>query len=42
MAEWNVPGFTKLWMLGSGNFGEVVLARHPPSSPPPSSPPPGR
>ncbi len=28
MAEWNVPGFTKLWMLGSGNFGEVVLARH--------------
>ena len=28
MAEWNVPGFTELWMLGSGNFGEVVLARH--------------
>ncbi len=28
MAEWNVPGFTELRMLGSGNFGEVVLARH--------------
>ena len=28
MAKWNVPGFTELWMLGSGNFGEVVLARH--------------
>jgi eukaryotic-like serine/threonine-protein kinase len=28
MAEWNVPGFTELWMLGSGNFGQVVLARH--------------
>jgi serine/threonine-protein kinase len=28
MAEWNVPGFTELRALGSGNFGEVVLARH--------------
>jgi eukaryotic-like serine/threonine-protein kinase len=28
MAEWNVPGFTGLRALGSGAFGEVVLARH--------------
>jgi serine/threonine protein kinase len=28
MAEWNVPGFTELRALGSGAFGEVVLARH--------------
>jgi eukaryotic-like serine/threonine-protein kinase len=28
MADWNVPGFTELRMLGSGAFGEVVLARH--------------
>src|ERR1700728_107102 len=28
MAEWNVPGFTELRMLGSGAFGDVVLARH--------------
>src|ERR1700733_3526420 len=28
MAEWNVPGFTELRTLGSGSFGEVVLARH--------------
>src|SRR5580700_6971308 len=28
MAEWNVPGFTRLRALGSGAFGEVVLARH--------------
>jgi eukaryotic-like serine/threonine-protein kinase len=28
MAEWNVPGFTELRTLGSGTFGEVVLARH--------------
>ena len=28
MAEWNVPGFTELKTLGSGGFGEVVLARH--------------
>ena len=28
MAEWNVPGFTELRTLGSGSFGEVMLARH--------------
>jgi eukaryotic-like serine/threonine-protein kinase len=28
MAEWKVPGYTELKMLGSGGFGEVVLARH--------------
>src|SRR6202161_3051849 len=28
MAEWNVPGFTELRTLGSGAFGEVMLARH--------------
>src|SRR6202011_2936515 len=28
MAEWNVPGFTELRTLGSGGFGEVMLARH--------------
>jgi len=28
MAEWKVPGFTQLKVLGSGGFGEVVLARH--------------
>jgi serine/threonine protein kinase len=28
MAEWSVPGFTGVRMLGSGGFGEVVLARH--------------
>jgi eukaryotic-like serine/threonine-protein kinase len=28
MAGWKVPGFTELRALGSGNFGEVVLARH--------------
>jgi serine/threonine protein kinase len=28
MAEWNVPGFTELKTLGSGGFGDVVLARH--------------
>ena len=27
MAEWKVPGFTELKVLGSGGFGEVVLAR---------------
>ncbi len=26
--EWAVPGFTELKVLGSGGFGEVVLARH--------------
>ena len=28
MAEWNVPGYTELKALGSGGFGDVVLARH--------------
>ena len=28
MPEWTVPGFTRLRELGSGGFGEVVLARH--------------
>src|SRR5579862_894995 len=28
MAEWKVPGFTELKVLGSGGFGEVMLARH--------------
>ena len=28
MAEWEVPGYTKLKALGSGGFGDVVLARH--------------
>jgi serine/threonine protein kinase len=28
VAAWQVPGFTKLKTLGSGGFGEVVLARH--------------
>jgi len=28
MAEWKVQGFTELRTLGSGAFGEVVLARH--------------
>ena len=28
MAGWTVPGFTGLRTLGSGGFGEVVLARH--------------
>ena len=28
MPEWAVPGFTRLRALGSGGFGEVVLARH--------------
>ncbi|MGH3257316.1 MAG: serine/threonine-protein kinase [Streptosporangiaceae bacterium] len=27
MADWKVPGFTELKVLGSGGFGEVVLAR---------------
>jgi serine/threonine-protein kinase len=28
MPEWNVPGYTEMHRLGSGGFGEVVLARH--------------
>ncbi|HTX26183.1 MAG TPA: IPT/TIG domain-containing protein [Streptosporangiaceae bacterium] len=28
MADWTVPGYTALKVLGSGGFGEVVLARH--------------
>jgi serine/threonine-protein kinase len=28
MPEWNVPGYTELRALGSGGFGDVVLARH--------------
>ena len=27
MAEWDVPGYTELRPLGSGGFGDVVLAR---------------
>ena len=26
--EWAVPGYTEVKALGSGGFGEVVLARH--------------
>src|ERR1700678_898947 len=26
--EWNVPGYTRVKALGSGGFGDVVLARH--------------
>jgi len=28
MPEWTVPGYTELRALGSGGFGEVILARH--------------
>lgn len=28
MPQWNVPGYTELRTLGSGGFGEVMLARH--------------
>src|ERR1700688_2571297 len=28
MPEWRLPGYTELAVLGSGGFGEVVLARH--------------
>src|SRR5579863_8997283 len=28
MREWSVPGYTEVRVLGSGGFGEVVLARH--------------
>ncbi len=26
--EWDVPGYTEVKVLGSGGFGDVVLARH--------------
>ncbi len=28
MPEWKIPGYTELRALGSGGFGDVVLARH--------------
>ena len=28
MPEWSVPGYTEVKALGSGGFGDVVLARH--------------
>jgi hypothetical protein len=28
MTGWNVPGYTGLRALGSGGFGDVMLARH--------------
>src|SRR6266571_5326848 len=28
MPEWTIPGYTELRALGSGGFGDVVLARH--------------
>ncbi len=28
MPEWTIPGYTELRTLGSGGFGDVVLARH--------------
>src|ERR1700733_16276564 len=28
MPEWVVPGYTELKRIGSGGFGDVVLARH--------------
>jgi serine/threonine protein kinase len=28
MSEWSVPGYTGLRVLGSGGFGQVMLARH--------------
>ena len=28
VAGWSVPGYTGLKALGSGGFGDVVLARH--------------
>ena len=28
MAEWGVPGYTELKALGSGGFGDVVVAKH--------------
>ena len=26
--QWDVPGYTEVKTLGSGGFGDVVLARH--------------
>jgi eukaryotic-like serine/threonine-protein kinase len=31
MPEWKVPGYSELKMLGSGGFGDVMLARHDPT-----------
>ena len=31
MPEWKVPGYTELKALGSGGFGDVILARHDPT-----------
>ena len=31
MPDWTVPGYTEMKRLGSGGFGEVILARHDPS-----------
>jgi eukaryotic-like serine/threonine-protein kinase len=31
MPEWKVPGYSELKMLGSGGFGDVMLARHNPT-----------
>jgi serine/threonine-protein kinase len=28
MREWSVAGYSEVRVLGSGGFGEVVLARH--------------
>src|ERR1051326_8082107 len=28
MAEWTVPGYTNVKKVGSGGFGDVMLARH--------------
>jgi serine/threonine-protein kinase len=28
MPDWTVPGYTELKRIGSGGFGEVILARH--------------
>ena len=31
MPEWKVPGYTEMKALGSGGFGDVMLARHDPT-----------
>jgi serine/threonine-protein kinase len=31
MPEWKVPGYSELKVLGSGGFGDVMLARHDPT-----------